>query len=167
MKYGKRGFTLIELLIVISIIGILAALMLTNLNSGRARARDAKAKSELGGMKNGLELYRNVYGTYPTTGNGLVFNACGPTGTSSCPVCPTAAFAAGGADGCQNVFVQYLTRSGSYFFFRYYPCAGGDDYRLKATLENLSDSEIAESHNRCPAAACGVSYNESEYVVCP
>lgn len=167
MKKISRGFTLIELLIVISIIGILAALMLTNLNSGRARARDAKAKSELNGMKNGLQLYRNVYGTYPTTGNGLVFNACGPSGTSACPVCSTASFAAGGPDGCQNVFVQHMSTSGSYFFFRYYPCAAGDDYRLKVTLENLSDSEIEASQARCPAAACGLTFGASDYVVCP
>ena len=167
MRKFNLGFTLIELLIVISIIGILAALMVTNISGARGRARDAKLKSELNSVKNGLELYHNVYGQYPATGNGLSFNACGTGGTASCPVCSTATFAAGGADGCQNVFMQSLTRSGNYFFFRYYPCASGDDYRLKVTLENKSDPDLAEGQLRCPASTCSLTYGATDYLICP
>jgi general secretion pathway protein G len=63
-KY-KNGFTLIELLIVIAIIGILAVLILVNLQSALEKARDAKRKDALSNIKTAIELYYQVYGSYP------------------------------------------------------------------------------------------------------
>ena len=60
-----RGFTLIELLVVIAIIGILSAVVITSLNSSRAKARDAQRKAELTEIQKALELYANDYGHYP------------------------------------------------------------------------------------------------------
>jgi len=66
---GKKGFTLIELLVVIAVIGILAAVIMASLNDARAKARDARRKSDLKQIVIGLELWRDKYGTYSTGGS--------------------------------------------------------------------------------------------------
>lgn len=65
MRKRNFGFTLIELIVVISIIGVLSTLIINNLNDARTRARDAKRKQELSGLKTALRLYYNDYQTYP------------------------------------------------------------------------------------------------------
>ncbi len=61
----KSGFTLIELLIVIAIIGVLSSIVLTNINSARAKSRDAKVKQEFNSVKTALTLYYDKYNRYP------------------------------------------------------------------------------------------------------
>lgn len=65
------GFTLIELLVVISIIGLLSSIVLTSVNSARAKARDARRKSDLRTISLALELYYDKYGTYAVAGSQL------------------------------------------------------------------------------------------------
>lgn len=59
------GFTLIELLVVIAIIGTLSSVVLTSLNSARAKARDAKRQSDLTQLRTALEFYFDSNGSYP------------------------------------------------------------------------------------------------------
>ncbi|MFC1656709.1 type II secretion system protein [Patescibacteria group bacterium] len=61
----KKAFTLIEILVVVFIIAILSTLIIINLNSSRAKARDAKRKTDLGGIKTALEIYADNYSFYP------------------------------------------------------------------------------------------------------
>ncbi|OHA09369.1 MAG: hypothetical protein A3B37_02285 [Candidatus Sungbacteria bacterium RIFCSPLOWO2_01_FULL_59_16] len=63
----KSGFTLIELLVVIAIIGLLASIVFASLNSARAKARDAKRRSDLNQLRTALELYYSNHGNYPIT----------------------------------------------------------------------------------------------------
>ena len=59
------GFTLIELLVVIAIIGILAAIVIPNLNSARAKGRDARRISDLKSIQLALTTY---FDTHRATG---------------------------------------------------------------------------------------------------
>ena len=161
-KSNNKAFTLIELLVVISILGVLATLVVTNLNEARARARDSAKKQRLSQLKSALQLYYNDFMRYPATGNGLVFNACGAAGTTACT--PGGVFSAGSGP---TVYLNQLVQSGSYFEFKYYPCSSGDAYRVKVTLENASDGDLATSQTRCPAAACSLgAYSATDYIIC-
>jgi prepilin-type N-terminal cleavage/methylation domain-containing protein len=62
---NKKGFTLIELLVVIAIISILASVVLSSLNSARAKARDVRRIEDFKQIQLALELFRDDFGRYP------------------------------------------------------------------------------------------------------
>ena len=66
MKKLQKGFTLVELLVVIAIIGILATLVLLQLGTARARARDAQRITAVNQLRTALEEYYGDNGSYPT-----------------------------------------------------------------------------------------------------
>ncbi|MFA5155213.1 MAG: type II secretion system protein [Patescibacteria group bacterium] len=67
MKTNRRqnGFTLIELLVVIAIIGLLSTLSILALNSARSRARDTKRLHDMRQLATALEVYFDIYNSYP------------------------------------------------------------------------------------------------------
>ena len=159
----SKGFTLIELLIVIVVMGIIMALVTTNLSGARQRASDSQKKSNLRQLQTALHLYYGNFHIYPNAAgnNGFNFYACGISGNDKC----TTTFTVGTTEYMARL---PLTSSGQNDF-RYYPCNGGDDFRLKINLQVTSDVEILESQARCPASTCAgksLSFSASDYVLC-
>jgi general secretion pathway protein G len=61
----QSGFTLIELLIVVTIIGIIAALAFPNLRNAMDRAKQKATMTNMRGIGNALEMYSVDHNTYP------------------------------------------------------------------------------------------------------
>ncbi len=66
-----RGFTLIEIMVVITILGILAALIVPKVVGRTDDARIAAARQDIASVMQALKLYRLDNGRYPTTEQGL------------------------------------------------------------------------------------------------
>lgn len=71
---GRRtgGFTLIEILVVITIIGILAALIVPRIMDRPDQARATAARADVNAIMSALKLYKLDNGTYPTNDQGLL-----------------------------------------------------------------------------------------------
>ena len=69
---GRLGFTLIDLLVVITIIGLLAALVGPRILGRVSEANSATAKAQLELLNVALDHYRLDNGSYPSTEQGLV-----------------------------------------------------------------------------------------------
>ncbi len=64
---ARRGFTLIELMVSVSIMILLTGIIITNLNSARAKARDAQRISDLAQIQLALTMYNDRCGQFPST----------------------------------------------------------------------------------------------------
>lgn len=64
-RNSRAGFTLVELAVVVSIVGLLAALAQPSLRHMLLKAKAAAAIGELNVMKTALQQYQGEYQTYP------------------------------------------------------------------------------------------------------
>src|SRR5450432_3209374 len=62
---SEKGFTLLELLVVMTIIGILAAIAVPALKDSPQRAREAALKEDLFAMRSVIDQYHGDKGAYP------------------------------------------------------------------------------------------------------
>jgi type II secretion system protein G len=63
---NQRGFTLIELMVVVTIIGILAAMAIALYGNMQARARIAKAQADARTLGSAVSMYSATFGQLPT-----------------------------------------------------------------------------------------------------
>jgi general secretion pathway protein G len=69
--HRMRGFTLIEIMVVITILGILAALIVPRVVGRTDDARITAAKADIQNILAALKIYRLDNGRYPTSEQGL------------------------------------------------------------------------------------------------
>lgn len=148
-KEKRLGFTLIELLVVVSLIGILATLVLANLNAARQRGRDAQRKSDLRNIQTALRLYYNDYGRYPTGAANIV--GCGEDGTGFCVWGDS-------FETDNHTYMSTLPTDPLPDIDYNYVWIDADNYTLTACLENPSDDKGQDS---------GDCASGKEYVVQP
>jgi prepilin-type N-terminal cleavage/methylation domain-containing protein len=134
MTYNKKriigkhrrdwGFTLIELMIVITIVGLLSAMILVGLRRVQSLGRDTRRIADMHQIRNGLEVYFNRNQSYPQLTNSSWSSQGDPF--------PSALIGAG--IGITNVPVDPLNRSP--FFYTYSSASPWTGYVLRALLEN-------------------------------
>ena len=69
---AERGFTLLELIVVVSVVGILAAIALPNFLNTPPRAKEAVLKTNLHSLRTVIDQYNADLGTFPPTLDALV-----------------------------------------------------------------------------------------------
>lgn len=165
----KNGFTLIELLVVIAIIATIIAFAVPNFLGARQRANDTKKKAEFNQVKNALRLYYNDYQKYPAGKSPMntTIVGCGALGNEDCPKAGSVGEFSAGGDGLTNGVTIYMRKIPTYTTgtMLYYQIDSGDNFCLKANLENPSDPDIAGSQSRC-AVPCSGKLSTTDYAVC-
>jgi prepilin-type N-terminal cleavage/methylation domain-containing protein len=100
----QKGFTLVELLIVVIILAILAAIVIPQFSSATTDTQEAALDSNLGGLRNAIELYKAQHTAYPGAGVSNGNAACtGTKGTAT----------AAGAQAFMDHLLMYTDSAGN------------------------------------------------------
>ncbi len=125
IKRQNEGFSLVELLVVISIIGVLSAVLMANFMGARERARDAQKIQDLYAIKNALRMYYNDNQSYPI----------------------------GPSLDILTVGASYVTSLVGVSGYTYTQTSSGDGFVLKVGLEAGAGNEDIDSQLKCGVGA--------------
>ncbi|OGE06271.1 hypothetical protein A2W70_00350 [Candidatus Curtissbacteria bacterium RIFCSPLOWO2_02_41_11] len=175
----KKGFTLIELLIVISIIGLLAALTLASYGGAQAKARDGIRKSDLAQIRRALELAKS-----DCTGNAWYPNVTSYSALQTY-LKPPNNYMSSVPNDPKNVSPQVYSfipdPTNVNLSTSPYACPGNTtgtgNYSLYVTLERNTDQDGLASYQKCgggtsnakpglPTSGGDASYTAGQYFVC-
>lgn len=140
----KKAFTLVELLIVMSIIGVLAALAVGSFRTTQMRGRDAQRKSDLKQISNALELFYADYGRYPSA-SGVRIAACPydpATSTGTACTWGEGSFTDDKTTYFKTIPIDPSNNSSNYYRYRIVTGSSNQKYQLFAYLENSQDQDI-------------------------
>jgi len=139
----KKGFTLIEIMVVITILGVLIAMVSGSFMASQKKSRDLRRKSDLAQISKALEFYSNDNGRYPAASGGLIEGCGNPASPSTCEwnlewsntvsTPPTIYMATVPKDP-----------AGGYSYY-YDSDATGTYYQLYARFENTEDMDVHKS----------------------
>lgn len=150
---------MIEVLVVITIIGILAIMILTNFGPSREKARDIQRKTDLNQIKTSLALYYSIWGRYPD-GSGDSIVGCGTAALPTSCVWGSSVWSRDSVVYMKLLPSDPLAPDRGYF----YTSSDNNSFTIRALLENKLDKDIDKSQTRC--GACSVSERDVCYVVC-
>jgi prepilin-type N-terminal cleavage/methylation domain-containing protein len=164
------GFTLIELLVVVAIIGILSSVVISSLNTSRAKARDIRRKSDLHQIRTVLAMYFNERGDYIENGSGCGyggngygwFNSSGGSYPKSIMQCLIEAGVANQEIIDPTGYKSGSSPTNSYHAYMKYTCGSPVKTYVYAKLESIPQSSTATDGTCC--ATCDSSYGMNYYV---
>jgi general secretion pathway protein G len=146
----QQGFTLIETLIVVSIIGILSAVVLSSMNpiDQLGKGRDSKKKQDLAEIQRALEAYYHDNGRYPPhIQSGASYQIQGGSGTK------------GNWGKEWQPYMNVVPQDTAGARYTYIQVQNGQAYYLYASLERGGkDPQACAGGSKCtnaPNNACG------------
>jgi len=159
-----KGFTIIELVVVIAIIAVLSGIVVMNLTSMMAKARDAKRLSDMAQIQKALEMYKSDHGSYPANAD----NDCngydtGYAATDDVFIPALEPTYLGKVPGDPTV----MTSCGGYEYYRYAAGSFGCDASRGAFyVLGIRNLEVTSgTHPSSPGWSCGTGYwNTLEWV---